>query len=100
MTTTHHVHIYTVIRVKIAVDAADHLDAMKKADRVFGKQRFPVRLVPLGTQVLDAEPADEVVGYLVDEVDDPEFLRSAAYEPDFSPACLEIGVPDPVPAIT
>ncbi|WP_298673129.1 hypothetical protein [uncultured Sphingomonas sp.] len=85
MNATHHVHIYTVIRVKVAVEAGDQHDALKRADQVFSAQGFPVRLVPVGEHILDAEPADEVIGYLVDEVDDPEFLRSTAYDVEFQP---------------
>lgn len=82
---THFVHIYATIRVKIAVHATSHLEAMKRADRSLFDKGFGVRLVPNGANILDADYAEEVTGYLVDEADDPEYLRSATYNASFDP---------------
>lgn len=40
----HHVHVYTTIRVKVAVTAEDHADAMRQAAAIVGTGIFPVRL--------------------------------------------------------
>ncbi|RIA46185.1 hypothetical protein DFR49_0718 [Hephaestia caeni] len=80
MSKLHHVHVYTTIRVKVAVTADDHTHAMRQADDVIGKGRFPVRLLPYAAGVLEAEPAEEVTGYLVDEADDPDFENSCFYD--------------------
>lgn len=79
MTITHHVHVYAVVRIKLAVTAADHFDAMKRADSIMTDSNYPLRLLLAGPQVLDAEPADEISGYLVDETGDPQFERSRFY---------------------
>jgi hypothetical protein len=78
----HFVHIYTVIRVKVAVDAKDHLSAMITADDLVFANGLAVRLTPNADAVLDAEFAEEVTGYLVDEAGDDGFVRSRAYGPD------------------
>lgn len=80
-----HVHVYTTIRVKVAVTAEDHADAMRQADAIVGRGIFPIRLLPNGAGVLEAEPAEEVTGYLVDETDDPEFEKSRAYDAEYRP---------------
>lgn len=80
MATTHHVHVYAVVRIKLAVTATDHIDAMQRADHIMSESDYPVRLVPGGPEVLDAEPADEISGYLVDETGDPQFEKSRFYD--------------------
>jgi len=80
-----HVHVYTTIRVKVAVTANDHAGAMRQADAIVGRGIFPVRLLPNGAGVLEAEPAEEVTGYLIDETDDPEFENSCSYDADHQP---------------
>jgi len=80
-----YVHVYTTIRVKVAVTADDHADAMRQADAIVGRGIFPVRLLPNGADVLEAEPAEEVTGYLVDETDDSEFENSCAYDAEYRP---------------
>jgi len=79
------VHVYTTIRVKIAVTAEDHADAMRQAEAIVGRGIFPVRLLPNAAGVLEAEPAEEVTGYLVDETDDPEFENSCSYDAEYRP---------------
>lgn len=85
MSKLHHVHVYTTIRVKVAVTAESHIDAMQQADAIVGNGRFPVRLLPDAPTVLDAEPAEEVTGFLVDEADDPEFENSCTYGANYQP---------------
>lgn len=75
-----HVHVYTTIRVKVAVTAEDHADAMRQADAIVGCGIFPVRVLPNDAAVLEAEPAEEISGYLVDETDDSEFENSRSYD--------------------
>ena len=77
----HFVHVYAVIRVKVAVDAKDHLAAMRAADELLFAQGLAVRLVPTADAVVDADYAEEVTGYLVDETGDTAFMRSRAYGP-------------------
>lgn len=77
----HFVHVYGVVRVKVDVDARDHQEAMAAAEQlVFGKG-FGVRLVPEASGIVDASYADEIVGYLVDEADDPDYENSQFYGP-------------------
>ena len=98
------VHRYDVVRIKVAVEAEDHEDAMKKADALLAKDH-PVRdwsafhsleeevasvtgsdpsLLPRSLQVEEA--GQEVTGYLVDEVGDEEgYANSRSCGPDFKP---------------
>ena len=86
----HFVHVYTTIRIKVAVDAEDHRSAMAAADAlVFGAIRA-VKLNPVTSAVVDADYADEVTEYLVDEASDPVFERSRSYQPDFTPNCIDV----------
>ncbi|MDB5726062.1 MAG: hypothetical protein JWQ16_2816, partial [Novosphingobium sp.] len=68
----HFVHVYAVIRVKVAVDARNHHSAIKAADDLLFANGLAVRLAPAAQAVLEAEYAEEVTGYLVDEADDDE----------------------------
>lgn len=81
----HFVHVYTTIRVKVAVTAEDHAHAMRQAKAIVGTGIFPVRLLPNAASVLDAEPAEEITGFLVDEADDPEFENSCSYDAEYRP---------------
>ena len=85
MSKLHHVHVYTTIRVVVAVTADNHAAAMRQADDIVGKGRFPVRLLPDASGVVDAQPAEEVTGFLVDESDDPEFENSCFYDENYQP---------------
>jgi|TARA_R110000868_G_scaffold385280_1_gene653086 hypothetical protein len=49
VTITHHVHVYAIVRIKLAVTATDHFDAMKHADSIMTESSYPVRLVPGGS---------------------------------------------------
>ncbi len=81
-TRRHFVHVYAVIRVKVAVDARNHHSAMNAADDLLFANGLAVRLVPAAQAILDAEYAEELTGYLVDEAGDDAFARSRAYGPD------------------
>ncbi|WP_336963690.1 hypothetical protein [Sphingobium aquiterrae] len=81
----HHVHVYAVIRIKVAVNAQDHRSAMAAADELLFGNGLALRLMPTAQAVLDVEYAEEVTGYLVDEADDGDFARSRAYGPDHEP---------------
>ncbi|EQB11325.1 hypothetical protein [Sphingobium lactosutens] len=82
----HFVHVYTTIRIKVAVDAENHRAAMQAADAVVFGHGHAVRLSPVHTAVIGADYAEEVTEYLVDEADDPDFKRSRNYGPDFTPS--------------
>jgi len=82
---THFVHVYATVRVKVAVAAASHEDAMRAADEALFTKGFGVRLIPTAEGALDADYAEEVTGYLVDEAGDTEYLCSANYGPDYEP---------------
>jgi hypothetical protein len=90
MSATHHVHIYTTIRVKVAVTAEDHVAAMKKADEIFIAPAFPIRFIRASAEILDVEPAEEVTGYLIDETDDPDFERSCFYDAGYVPTTAKL----------
>lgn len=92
---TYFVHRYDVVRVKVAVDAADHAGAIKAADDYLehnhpipNRYLFPLGideesqitpgLLPTWLQVED--PGQEVVGYLVDEPGDSEHQNSLNYD--------------------
>lgn len=85
MNKLHHVHVYTTIRVKVAVVAEDHADAMRQAEGIVGRGVFPVRLLPNAQAVIDADPAEEITGFLVDEADDSEFENSCSYDAEYRP---------------
>ncbi|MDF0490233.1 hypothetical protein PX554_19065 [Sphingomonas sp. H39-1-10] len=93
MSKLHHVHVYATIRVKVAVIARDHADAMGQAEAIVGTGIFPVRLFPSAAAVLDAQPAEEITAYLVDEADDPEFENSCSYGPDYRRLDAQDGPP-------
>ncbi len=80
-----HVHVYAVIRVKVAIVAVDQPAAMAAADAIALDRGLAVRLTPTCPQMIEAEYADEVTGYLVDEIGDEDFLRSRSYGPDHAP---------------
>ena len=81
----HHVHVYTAIRIAVAVSADDHRSAMEAADRLLFDGGLPVRLVPTDGCIESAGHAEEVFGYLVDEAGGDEHRRSRSYGPDRRP---------------
>lgn len=85
-----HVHAYVVIRIKVAVEADGHRRAMRQADEVVFGNNLAVELLPASCAILDADYAEQVIGYLVGEVGDNTFAHSASYGPDHEP--------DPAPA--
>ncbi|HKX77579.1 MAG TPA: hypothetical protein VJM34_03565 [Novosphingobium sp.] len=82
----HFVHVYTTIRIKVAVDAGDHRTAMQVADAVVFEGDHAVRLVPAHPAIIDADYTEEVIEYLVDEAGDRTFERSRCYGSDYAPA--------------
>ncbi len=85
------VHRYEVVRVKVAVEAADHADAMRKADEhlandpVFRERTIVAdeyAFAGLVPYTIAFAPAEEVTGYLVDNADDDDFEGSRSYGPD------------------
>lgn len=90
------VHRYDVVRIKVAVEATDHAEAMKKVDDHLAAHE-PIRPycavvdefafadpanLPLMVQI---EHAAETTGYLVDNADDEGFDGSIAYDVDHQP---------------
>jgi hypothetical protein len=68
------VHIYAVVRVPVEVSASSPEEAVKKADSLVDLYEF---------MDYDAEFAEEVVDYLVDEIsEDGELLESKYYKPE------------------
>ena len=47
-------------------------------------ERHAVDLIPAHPAVIDADYAEEVTEYLVDEADDPTFARTRSYGPDYA----------------
>lgn len=80
---THFVHVYATIRVKVAVRSANHREAMAQADRSLFANGFGIRLIPTCAGAIEADYAEEVTGYLVDEIGDPGHDRSETYDANF-----------------
>ncbi|TWH89393.1 hypothetical protein [Sphingopyxis granuli] len=70
---------------KLGVTAHGQNEAMKEADRLLFANGFGVRLIPGAAGVLEADYAEEVSGYLVDEAGDHEYHRSRVYAADGEP---------------
>src|SRR3546814_7200975 len=87
---THCVHVYSTGRVRLGVTAHCQNEAMKEADRLLFDNGFGVRLIPGAAGVLEADYAEEVSGYLVDEAGDHEYHRSRVYAADGEPVSLNI----------
>lgn len=67
------VHAYITVRVPIQLDpgeASSHLEAIEKATDKLTQYSFRDK---------DAEDAEEITGFLVDEPNDPEYSKSTAY---------------------
>ena len=79
------VHIYAVVRIPVVVEADSQQDAIAKA--------LPkADLYELDTTLADCdgEYADQVTGYLVDEVGDEEYFNPIWYDSDGHPD-IELG---------
>lgn len=87
----HFVHVYAVVRVKVEIDAENHQTAMSAADERLFSNGFAVSLNPRGNGVIEADYAEEVVGYLVDEAEDPDYERTQSYGPDHEPQTSDEG---------
>ncbi|GEM_PF-3459221 len=89
----HNVHLYAVVRVKVCgVDADSHQQAIAHAQDAVDLDAL-LNQTLIGPQTTEAELretvttieyADEIVGALVDEHGDEEFLNSTAYHQDRS----------------
>jgi hypothetical protein len=67
------VHMYPVVRITVkGVEAESQLDAIRKANAN----------IDLYQAVCEAEYAEDVTGYLVDEHGDPDHLRTRCYKWD------------------
>lgn len=89
------VHIYHSVRSKFAVEAESHEEAMKKADELLPeacKRLEYDRIGCVNTErdiardranlpiFFETHSAEEVTGYLVDELDDTEYQNSVNYD--------------------
>lgn len=90
---THFVHVYATIRVKIAVSAQNHDEAIVAADHLLFGNGLGVRLVPTGEGILDADYAEEVTGYLVDVAGDADYRLSRSYSVDREPDTMVSALP-------
>jgi hypothetical protein len=89
----HYVHIYASVRVKIAVDADSHAEAIAAATDHFSSSGHALlnryvrdeRQVTETPQVVHTEYADDISGYLVDEAGDDDFQRTRNYEANGEP---------------
>lgn len=81
------VHIYHVVRTKISIEAESQIEAMKLADGFL--PRIESSNVNLDVErhgvIHHTESAEEVVGYLVDEVGDDEYHNSVSYDLNYEP---------------
>ena len=66
------VHIFAVVRIPVEVEAESQIEAIEKAEDDTDLNS----LLNRG----DVEYADEITEYLVDEVEDKEYLRSTWYK--------------------
>ena len=67
------VHVYLTVRVPIQLEpgqAVSHLEAIEKATAKLTEYSFRDK---------DAEDAEEITGFLVDEPNDPEYEKSQSY---------------------
>ncbi|MBI4313130.1 MAG: hypothetical protein HY681_15345 [Chloroflexi bacterium] len=78
------VHLFTVVRVKLeGIEAGSQREAIKKAEERFHQERIGDALGltrPIGGT--EAEYAEEIVDYLVDESGDPGYELSRRYRPE------------------
>jgi hypothetical protein len=87
------VHVYHVVRTKISIEAEDHVDAMKKAVEFIpniesSNVSFSADSEFQGHGVIHhTENAEEIVGYLVDEVGDEEYHNTVAYDAEYKRVC-------------
>ncbi len=65
------VHIYPIVRMAVEVEAENQLEALKKADETD---------LSLWADARRIEFADDIDGYLVDEVGDEGFANSRWYD--------------------
>lgn len=74
------VHIYLIVRVKVAgIEADSQEEAMKKAE---AKVDFHTIFDSMNETI---EYAEDIDGFHVDEEDDPEYTRSRWYDKHYQP---------------
>jgi len=71
------VHVYLVVRVPFDVEAESQEEAIKAAEKLVDNDSY---------RLPEAEDAEEIVGYLVDEEGDEEYERSVSYDGNRKPA--------------
>jgi len=90
----YNVHVYAVVRIKVAVHANDHQEAMEAADDILARNadllqwyKVPPELEASiqAPMILHCESAEETVGYLVDEDGDDEHENSRFYDEERRP---------------
>ena len=93
------VHIYHTFRSKFAVDADDHERAIAKATAMLAAAPhiqcgvmglvtpgMPIEYhAAVGNGFLEAADAEEILGYMVDEVGDEQYERTRSYSSDGQP---------------
>jgi len=80
----YNVHQYAVIRIKVSnITAESQREAMDKADEEISPHLLSLgcldEAVDFAPFIEHIEPAEEVVGYLVDEVGDEEYEKTTLY---------------------
>lgn len=96
------VHVYRTVRSKILIDAANHREAMEKADesleeanrRLQYEYFSPLVSVPEERKIceqleapfhLATDDAEETTAYMIDELGDEEYHNSVTYDADYTP---------------
>jgi hypothetical protein len=86
------VHVYHVVRTKISIEADNQVDAMRKADSFIPDIQSVNIPYSAESEFQDhgvihhTESAEEVAGYLVDEVGDTEYANTRLYDAEYKPA--------------
>ncbi|MBI4446888.1 MAG: hypothetical protein HY645_13405 [Acidobacteria bacterium] len=75
------VHLYAVVRLKIPdIGAETQQEAMKKADELIAPHLYDLLYAEKPIPIVECtEYAEEIDGYLVDEIGDEEYLKSTFY---------------------
>lgn len=65
------VHCYLVVRVPVEIEADSHVQAIEFADASIDHSSF---------RQAEADYAEEIMGFMVDEVGDDEHINSRSYD--------------------
>ena len=71
------VHIYAVVRVPVEVEADSQLEAIKKADQIDLHE-----IIDHNIRYTEVEFAEEITGFLVDEIGDEKYEKTKYYDFD------------------